>query len=186
MVVPINRARLKSERLGRGWSQDQLASISGVSVRTIQRLEGGRAATPTSLAALAIAMSLPETVLAVPDGPVRRVTPLTVVEEIDDARRLYESLGFAVIATGDPGCIGVRAGNSYLILCTGDFLRGEYATAELDPLVGQTIPYLWVRSLDVAAASYANVIEKVTTQRGTREALVEHRGQWAILAETVP
>lgn len=32
---------LKDMRLAKGWSQDQLAEISGVSVRTIQRLEKG-------------------------------------------------------------------------------------------------------------------------------------------------
>ncbi len=40
-------------RLQRGWSQQQLADLSGLSVRTIQRLEGGRAASIESLKSLA-------------------------------------------------------------------------------------------------------------------------------------
>lgn len=186
MAIRVDRARLRSERLRRGWSQDQLAAISGVSVRTIQRLERGRAATPTSLAALAIAMTLPEAVFVVPDSPVRRVTPLTILDAIDDARALHESLGFAVIETNDPGCIGVRAGTTHLILCTVAFLRGDFSNADLEPLVGRTIPYIWVRSLEVSKPAYSNRIDEVLTRNGTREALVEHRGQWAILAETLP
>lgn len=40
-------------RLQRGWSQQQLADLSGLSVRTIQRLENGHVASVESLKALA-------------------------------------------------------------------------------------------------------------------------------------
>lgn len=40
-------------RLGRGWSQEQLAEASGLSVRTIQRIENGQAPGLASAAALA-------------------------------------------------------------------------------------------------------------------------------------
>jgi len=40
-------------RLQRGWSQDQLAELSGLSVRTIQRIERGQAASAESLKSLA-------------------------------------------------------------------------------------------------------------------------------------
>lgn len=40
-------------RLQRGWSQQQLAELSGLSARTIQRLENGQPASPESLKALA-------------------------------------------------------------------------------------------------------------------------------------
>ncbi len=40
-------------RLQRGWSQEQLAELSGLSVRTIQRLERGQTASVESLKALA-------------------------------------------------------------------------------------------------------------------------------------
>ncbi|MBR0868021.1 transcriptional regulator with XRE-family HTH domain [Bradyrhizobium diazoefficiens] len=39
-------------RLQRGWSQEQLAQLSGLSVRTIQRLERGQPASNESLKAL--------------------------------------------------------------------------------------------------------------------------------------
>jgi transcriptional regulator with XRE-family HTH domain len=40
-------------RLQRGWSQEQLAEVSGVSVRTVQRLERGQPGSPETLKALA-------------------------------------------------------------------------------------------------------------------------------------
>lgn len=40
-------------RLQRGWSQEQLAEVSGLSVRTIQRLEGGQPGSLETLKALA-------------------------------------------------------------------------------------------------------------------------------------
>ncbi len=40
-------------RLRHGWSQEQLATLSGLSVRTIQRLERGTAASPETLKAVA-------------------------------------------------------------------------------------------------------------------------------------
>jgi len=40
-------------RLQHGWSQEQLATLAGLSVRTIQRLERGTAASPETLKAVA-------------------------------------------------------------------------------------------------------------------------------------
>lgn len=44
---------LKQMRRGKGWSQEQLADISGVSIRTIQRIEAGEAPGLETLKALA-------------------------------------------------------------------------------------------------------------------------------------
>ena len=40
-------------RLQRGWSQEQLAILSGLSVRTIQRIERGQSASVESLKSIA-------------------------------------------------------------------------------------------------------------------------------------
>lgn len=45
--------QIQKLRLQRGWSQEQLAEISGLSVRTIQRLEKGKTGSLESLNALA-------------------------------------------------------------------------------------------------------------------------------------
>lgn len=186
MPIRINRARLKSERHDRGWSQDHLAEASGVSVRTVQRLEKGEGAAYATVMAVAAAMTLPMSALVTPAGPARRVTPLTILPDIGPALARYRDLGFLPVETGDPGCMGLRAGNSHIILCTRAFMTSGFQTGSIEPLVGRTIPYVWVESVDAAAGAYARVIEKVVTSAGTREALVEDEGQWAILAEVMP
>ncbi|MDH1673142.1 helix-turn-helix domain-containing protein [Comamonas aquatica] len=63
-------------RLQRGWSQQQLAELSGLSVRTIQRIENGSAASMESLKSLASVfeidfstMSSEPAMPAMPDTP---------------------------------------------------------------------------------------------------------------------
>ena len=49
----INLRDTKKMRLDRHWSQDQLAEMSGLSIRTIQRIENGENAGLESLKSLA-------------------------------------------------------------------------------------------------------------------------------------
>lgn len=44
---------LRRLRQGRLWTQDHLALVSGISIRTIQRVEAGHSAVPDTLFALA-------------------------------------------------------------------------------------------------------------------------------------
>jgi transcriptional regulator with XRE-family HTH domain len=46
-------------RLQQGWSQDQLADLAGVSVRTVQRLEQGKAASTETLKCLGAVLNVP-------------------------------------------------------------------------------------------------------------------------------
>lgn len=54
-------------RLKKGWTQEQLALVSGLSVRTIQRIEKGEAASVDSLKALAAAFDIDFLDLKEPD-----------------------------------------------------------------------------------------------------------------------
>ena len=54
-------------RLQRGWSQEQLAELSGLSARTIQRLERGQTASVESLKALASVFDVEFSQLKEPD-----------------------------------------------------------------------------------------------------------------------
>lgn len=65
-------------RLQRGWSQEQLAEVSGLSVRTVQRLERGQPGSLESLNALAAVFEIDLDRLEEPamDGqPSRDVAP---------------------------------------------------------------------------------------------------------------
>jgi transcriptional regulator with XRE-family HTH domain len=54
-------------RLQRGWSQQQLADLSGLSVRTIQRIEQGQVASTESLKSLAAVFEIEFSTLQEPD-----------------------------------------------------------------------------------------------------------------------
>lgn len=55
----IDSARLRELRSARQWSQEQLAQLSGLNLRTIQRLESGAKVSTESLRALAAVFEVP-------------------------------------------------------------------------------------------------------------------------------
>ena len=64
-------------RLQRGWSQEQLADLSGLSVRTIQRLERGQPASVESLKALGAAFAIDFSDLKEPEMNAVNQNPTT-------------------------------------------------------------------------------------------------------------
>ncbi|WP_416899771.1 MAG: 2TM domain-containing protein [Minwuia sp.] len=61
--------KLRQHRIDRGWSQEQLAELSGVSARTIQRIENGGNAGLDTLNSLAAAFGTDVAVLTLDDNP---------------------------------------------------------------------------------------------------------------------
>ena len=111
---------------------------------------------------------------------------MTVLADIAPSLRGYRALGFSVIETGDPGCVGLKAGHSALILAALEFMAGDFQRASVAPLEGRTIPYIWVKSVAGAKSLLpdpAIVVEQVFTRAGTAEALVNQGGHYSILAE---
>ncbi len=63
--MQINSVRLRELRTARQWSQEQLSKLSGLNLRTIQRLESGAKISTESLRALAAVFEVPaESLLA--------------------------------------------------------------------------------------------------------------------------
>jgi transcriptional regulator with XRE-family HTH domain len=58
MEVRVDSNRIRSERENRGWSQGHLASVAGLSLRTIQRIEKTGSASFESVTALASVLSV--------------------------------------------------------------------------------------------------------------------------------
>ncbi|WP_288425907.1 2TM domain-containing protein [uncultured Agrobacterium sp.] len=76
-------------RLQRGWSQEQLATVSGLSVRTIQRIEHGQSASLETLSALASVFEVDVSQLTEPlekDMPNTSLTYTEAEEAIAFAR----------------------------------------------------------------------------------------------------
>jgi len=58
-MIYVNSTRLRELRLARQWSQEQLAALTGLNLRTIQRLEAGAKISNESLRALAAVLEVP-------------------------------------------------------------------------------------------------------------------------------
>jgi hypothetical protein len=119
---------------------------------------------------------------------ILRVTPLTVLTDIGPALSRYLALGFERMETGDAGCVGLRAGDTYLILATAAHMARQFQPDTVGRLTGRTTPYLYVQSLDDALSrlpASATVVERTVTDHGTAEALVEDAGQCMILVQKI-
>ena len=76
MDMQVNAQLIRSERLKRAWSQEQLAQVSGLGLRTVQRIESGSNASLETLKALAAVLELPaEILMAQAAGPVHSPRP---------------------------------------------------------------------------------------------------------------
>ena len=104
---------LRELRLERGWSQEELADASGVSVRTIQRVEGGRPPGRATAAALARSLGTEPGAIAAgalvgedPCEPARAVSFPTAVQRAAqrwpdfEGRASRSEFWFAFLAVG--------------------------------------------------------------------------------------
>lgn len=76
----IDSIRLRELRAARQWSQGQLAKLSGLNLRTIQRLESGAKVSTESLRALAAVFEVPAESLLV-DNPTPSQPALKAMRE---------------------------------------------------------------------------------------------------------
>ena len=122
------------------------------------------------------------------EQPVRRVTPLTVMADIGLTLQQYLDLGFQQVDTGNPQCVGLRAGQTYLLLASQAYMERMFRPWTVALLVDRTTPYIYVESLDEAKARLspmAAVVEQSAVRDGSREAVIETDGQYFLLAEKV-
>ena len=92
---------LKKIRFSRGWSQEQLAQFSGLSVRTIQRIERGHNAGLESLKSIAAVFEMDVSELQkemfASDGFFLGANPVLPVASVHETAEFYrEKLGFEV------------------------------------------------------------------------------------------
>lgn len=139
MVLPVTRhdtgpMSLRDLRRRRGWSQEELAEASGVSVRTIQRLEGGRPPGRATALALAAALEVDPDVLTVPvdesSGVEEPAAGVTFAEALRrgvhgwadfEGRASRSEFWFlllaALVVAGVPASLDERLGAAVLTLC---------------------------------------------------------------------
>lgn len=76
----MKKYRIRPLRLEKGWSQGQLATITGLSTRTVQRIENGEQASLETLTAIAAALGVQVRDL--------NAQPQQTIEEAPDEQRL--------------------------------------------------------------------------------------------------
>jgi transcriptional regulator with XRE-family HTH domain len=82
MEVRVDSNRIRTERENRGWSQDHLASVAGLSLRTIQRIEKTGSASFESVTALASVLAVEVAALRVNESTPPRARALRLSLEL--------------------------------------------------------------------------------------------------------
>ena len=115
-VMKLDTAKLKRWREERCWSQDHLAATSGLSLRTIQRLERGEGVSQETARALAAAYAVSvETLMVEPETPAletaeKRRTPMLTEERLAFVVHIIAYLFSMIMLLGFGAMAGEGAG----------------------------------------------------------------------------
>lgn len=118
----MNLYRIRELRLARAWSQEQLAELCSLNVRTIQRIENGEQASLETLSAIAAVMDLKVSELYRADSPKpkTRQPRLSINGLLTHVVLLRMRWIFAaIVAGGDPLFCAIRY---QLVYFTGLYL----------------------------------------------------------------
>lgn len=92
--------KFRALRLQRAWSQEQLAELTGLSTRTVQRIENGESPSLETLSALAAVFEVSVTELSTPENDGDNALDQRITEtraRIDEERRFYSSIFSALV-----------------------------------------------------------------------------------------
>ncbi|MFU2316275.1 2TM domain-containing protein [Rahnella sp. PCH160] len=91
----MNQSKIRQLRISRAWSQEQLAELSSLSVRTVQRIENGEQASLETLGAIAAAFDMKVSELTENDPQFDATPEQAIDDQIEKARkRVEEESGF--------------------------------------------------------------------------------------------
>ena len=108
----INIRDIKQMRLDRHWSQDQLAEMSGLSIRTIQRIENGGNAGLESLKSLAAVF---ETNIADSDKNVEIEQLRKEEEYVQKIKGFYKLLAIAILSLVVPFILALTDSSNWIV-----------------------------------------------------------------------
>tara|TARA_B100000809_G_scaffold265803_1_gene325806 strand:+ start:6058 stop:6516 length:459 start_codon:yes stop_codon:yes gene_type:complete len=129
----INLRDIKKMRLERHWSQDQLAEMSGLNIRTIQRIENGENAGLESLKSLASVFEINIT-----DSDKKQELEQIRKEEeyIQNVKGFYKLLAIAILSLIVPFIIAINDSSNWniflWILLSWGVLLGIYSLNVFD------------------------------------------------------
>jgi transcriptional regulator with XRE-family HTH domain len=109
MPITLDAAKLRRLREDRHWSQEHLAELAGVGVRTVQRIENGEKSSNESLKALAAAFNIDASDLTEnTNAKAEKLIRQKVTKTVADMR-----LGFGISLAGYVFVLLVFAGISF-------------------------------------------------------------------------
>ncbi|CAH0196590.1 2TM domain-containing protein [Rahnella sp. GSA61A] len=82
----MNQSKIRQLRISRAWSQEQLAELSSLSVRTVQRIENGEQASLETLGAIAAAFDIKVSELTENDAKTGSASGQALDDQIEKAR----------------------------------------------------------------------------------------------------
>ena len=129
----INLRDIKRMRLERHWSQDQLAEMSGLSIRTIQRIENGENAGLESLKSLAAVFEM-----NIADSDKKEEMEQIRKEEVyvQNVKGFYKLLAIAILSLVVPFILAVSDSSNWnvflWILLSWGVLLGIYSLNVFD------------------------------------------------------
>lgn len=108
----INLRDIKKMRLERHWSQDQLAEMSGLSIRTIQRIEKGENAGLESLKSLAAVFEIN----IVDSDKKEEMEQIRKEEEyVQKIKGLYKLLAIAILSLVAPFVLAIDDPSNWMV-----------------------------------------------------------------------
>ena len=108
----INLRAIKKMRLERHWSQEQLAEMSGLNIRTIQRIENGENAGLESLKSLAAVFEINIT----DSDKTQEIEQIRKKEEyIQNLMGFYKFLAIAILSLVAPFIIAINDSSNWSI-----------------------------------------------------------------------
>ena len=129
----INLRDIKKMRLERHWSQDQLADMSGLSIRTVQRIENGENAGLESLKCLAAVF---DTNMADSDKNVEMEQIRKEEEYVQNVKGFYKLLAVALLSLVVPFILAVSDSSNWNVflwlLLSWGVLLGIYSLNVFD------------------------------------------------------
>ena len=129
----MNIRDIKKMRLERHWSQDQLAEMSGLSIRTVQRIENGENAGLESLKSLAAVF---ETNIADSDKKVEMEQIRKEEAYVQNVKGLYKLLAIAILSLVVPFILAVSDSSNWTvflwILLSWGVILGVYSLNVFD------------------------------------------------------
>ena len=129
----INIRDIREMRLERHWSQDQLAEMSGLSIRTIQRIENGENAGLESLKALGAVF---DTNISDSDKKVEMEQIRKEEEYVQNVMGFYKLLGIAILSLLVPFILAISDSSNWIlflwILLSWAVMLGVYSLNVFD------------------------------------------------------